>query len=157
MCVERARVSQRGDDEHDGEEENRGGSRQRLRHWPPDSVLGITNMPSRSLNLFLTRRDYNNLLNLVVLSHSLFLYMAVLMLLCCVTPSLPFWVFELLMNGEDQKWKLWNGSVRCAPALQKKIEDQKDTLFMFLFVFVQYWLKKKKRENWVSTWYINII
>lgn len=66
MCVERARVKQRADDEHDGEGDNRGGSRQRFHEGPPDCVLVMTRMPR---SVILLPRDHN-----VVLSHALFFF-----------------------------------------------------------------------------------
>jgi len=86
-------------------------------------------------------------------------YGCVNVVLCCVTPPLPFWVFELLVNGEDQKWKLWNGSsigsVRCVSALQKLKTKKIPFMLISFFVFVQYWLKKKKRSRKLGEYMIH--
>jgi len=96
FCVNHARVSQRADDQHDGEEESRRWSRQRFHDRPTDSILiGMTKMPRSAV--LLHRRHYN----FVVLSHPLFLCLC----FCpCATSLLPFSSFQLLLNGF--KWKV---------------------------------------------------
>jgi len=101
-CVNHARVSQHADDDHDGEDENHRGPRQRFYDRQPHSLLtGMTKMPRSVVLLHL--RDYS----VVVLSSSLFLCLCFCLF---ATSLLPFWSSELLLHGKFQSWKLYNGS-----------------------------------------------